>query len=341
MPTDVKEAAEPSAAASAVTQYDSWDDHGTPIVTKKPDPPQKPEEPAASAASAKETDSEPKGKSAAEPEAAHSQENKQRKSGEKKTAEERIAELTAKVKQFEERERSREQEPKPAPKAEPKAEAPKDAAPATYADWRKAFKPKDWIEQWSKDNPAGSYEDAVAALGDFQADMRARYQQFEMAQQQGRERAQQMLRKTVEKYPEAEPKVRETAKAITAPDVPPFVKAMIDDSEVMTDLLYALSDRTTLNNLLETARTKPGKAIRAIRDMELDIEKAIAKPAAEKAEKAEPPAEPKPKAPKPPSEVGGRGTGHEDAALAAARTGDFAAFERAERAKMQARFQRT
>jgi hypothetical protein len=344
--TDVKQA-EPSAAAGAekqFTQYDGWDEHGTPIVSKKPDSP-KTEEPAASASSATETDSEPKGKSAADAETATSQEKdkKERKPGEKKSAEERIAELTAKVKTLEEeRERSRSTKaPEPPSKEEPKTESAKQ--PATYAEWRKAFKPKEWVEQWAKDNPDASYEDAVSALADFQSDVRFQYQQVEQLKEAGVKRSQAMLRKTVEKYPDAEPKVKEAAKKIMQPEIPAVIRALVDDSDVMTDLLYTLSDEKTLANFLETAKTNPGKAVRVLRDMERDIEAAIEKPAAEKpgtkkTDKEDTPAEPKPRAPKPPSEVGGRGTGHEDPSVAAARSGDFRTFEAEQNRRLQARF---
>lgn len=347
---DVKPVAEPSAAKAPVApvQYDNWDEHGTPVVSKKPEPP-KTEEPAASAATAKESESEPKGKSAAEAETARSQEKekKERKPGEKLSADERIAQLIAENKSLkEERERSRQPDTKPAPKAEERSEQKAASAPpATYAEWRKAFQPKAWIEQWAKDNPAGSYEDAVAAMGDYQSDMRAGYQNLELQQQKGKERSAEQLKKTVEKYPDAEPKVREAAKAIMQPEVPPFVRAFIDDSDVMTDLLYTLSDQATLAKILDTAKTQPGKALRVLRDMELAIEKAVQKPAAEKSEKSDDDqaeksaasAEPKPRAPKPPTEVGGRGTGQVDLSLAAARAGDYRAFEAAENAKMKAR----
>lgn len=350
MQTDVNTVAEPSAAKERV-QYDSWDAKGNPIVSKSQDTPKK-EEPAASAATAKESQSEPdKGKNAAEPEAAKSQEKdkKDRKPGDKKSAEERIAELTAKVKELtEDRERSRsEKATEPVRKTEDtKPEAKKDAQPASYADWRKDFKPKEWIEKWAKDNPTASYEDAVSALADYQSDVRDRYRQLEHLQQQGRARAQEQLRKTVEKYPDAEPKVKETAKQLTQmPQELGFVRAFIDDSDVMTDLLYTLSDQETLANLIETAKTHPGKALRVLRDMELEIAKAVTAKADDKAEKKssekaeeKTPAEPKPRAPKPPVEVGGRGTGQDDPSVAAARTGDYRAFEAAENAKMKARF---
>jgi hypothetical protein len=341
---DVITAESSAAAGERVTQYDGWDENGTPIVTKKPDPP-KSEEPAASASSATETDSEPKGKSAADAETATSQEKdkdkKDRKPGEKKSAEERIAELVAENKRLkEERERPREQVTKPASETEKKT-APAEQ-PATYVEWRKAFKPKEWVEKWAKDNPDASYEDAVSALADFQSDVRFQYQQFEQMKEAGVKRSQEQLRKTVEKYPDAGPKVKEAAKSIMQPEVPAVIRALIDESDVMTDLLYTLSDEKTLANFLETAKTSPGKAVRVLRDMERDIEAAIAKPAAEKpgtkkADKEETPAEPKPRAPKPPSEVGGRGTGHEDAAVAAARAGDFGAFEAEQNRRLRAR----
>lgn len=352
--TDVNTVAEPSAAKERI-QYDGWDSKGTPIVVKAQEPPNK-EEPAASAATAKGSQSEAdKAKSAAEAEAAKSQEKekekekKDRKPGDKKSAEERIAELTAKVKELtEDRERSRsEKATEPARKTDDtKPEAKKDAQPANYADWRKDFKPKEWIEKWAKDNPTASYEDAVSALADFQSDVRDRYRQFEHLQQQGRVRAQEQLRKTVEKYPDAEPKVRDTAKQLTQmPQELGFVRAFIDDSDVMTDLLYTLSDQKTLENLIETAKTHPGKALRVLRDMELEIAKAVSSKSEDKTEKKssekeeeKTPAEPKPRAPKPPVEVGGRGTGQDDPSVAAARTGDYRAFEAAENAKMKARF---
>lgn len=323
--TDVA-VAESSAAAG--TQFDGWDKEGTPIVTKKPDA--KPAESSTAAEPAKAAHSEPEGKSAAESEAAKSQE-KTRKPGEKKSAEERISELTAEIKTLRgDLERSKSQRAaEPAKEPEKKAEQP-----ANYADWRKAFKPREWVEKWTKDNPTATYEDAVSALADYQSDIRDKYRQIEQLRQQGVERAHQQLKKTVEKYPEAATKVEEAAKAInTAANANggqlAFVRGFIDASDVMTDMLYILSDSTTLENLLETARTDPNKAVRALAKMELEIQGLLAKPAEKKTESEakpkdkETPAEPKPRAPKPPPEVGGRGTAGVDEEEAAAQGNDF------------------
>lgn len=313
--------AESSAATG--TQFDTWDKDGTPIVSKKPDVKA---ESSTAAEPAKEVHSEPEGKSAAESEPAKPQE-KVRKPGEKKSAEERIAELTAELKTLRgDLERSKSQRAtEPAKEPEKKADQP-----SNYVEWRKAFKPREWIEKWTKDNPTATYEDAVSALADYQSEIRDKYRQLEEAVKVGRERANQQLKKTLEKYPDAEPKIRETAKALNAmPEELRFVRFFIDDSEVMTDLLYTLSDPATLDNLLETAKTRPGKALRVLRDMELEITKAVSAPEkkiegkSETDKPKETPAEPKPRAPKPPPEVGGRGTAAVDEEEAAARANDY------------------
>ena len=316
------------SSASAGTQFDGWDEKGTPIVTKKPDA--KPVESSATAEPAKEVHSEPEGKSAAESEAAKSQEKNVRKPGDKKSAEERIAELKAEIKTLRgDLERSKSERSTQTAK-----EPEKKSEPATYAEWRKAFKPREWIEKWTKDNPDASYEDAVAALADHQSDIRDRYRQIEQIQQQVRERAQQQLKKTLEKYPDAEPKVREAAKALNGAGLP-FLAAFVDESDYMTDLLFTLSDSATLDNLIETAKSKPGKALRVLRDMELEIERAIAKPVEKKpaAETKEAPAETKPRAPKPPTEVGGRGTASANEEEEAARSGDMRRLDAAMKAR--------
>jgi len=348
---DVKDVktADPSAAAGAekqFTQFDGWDDKGNPIVMKKtPEP--KSEESAASAASAKETQSESdKDESAAESETATSQEKKDRKPGEKLSAGEELAKLRKELREakdrLKERERSREPEPKPAASAKSEAKAEQ---PETYAEWRKTFKPKEWVEQWAKENTDASYEDAVAALGDYQSELRLQFQQLEQAREAGMKRGQEQLRKALDKYPDAEAQIKETAKTVmSSKDFPPIIRALINDSEVMGHLLYTLSDAKTFENFLDTVKSNPGKAIRVLRDMEIEIEKAIAKPAESKPEKKETkekddetPAQPKPRAPKPPSEVGGRGTGSDDPAVAAARSGDFRSFDAAMNARMRAR----
>lgn len=324
---DVKPIAEPSAAAVTTTTFDSWDDKGNPIVSSKKQDPPKTEEPAASAAPAKEAQPEPKGESAADPGAAPAQENKDRKPGEKLSAEERISTLTAKVRRLEAEVEARERSRTPEPTPDSQQQQPAQ----TYGEWRKAFKPSAWTEKWAAANPQSSWEDAQAALADHLYDVRRDYEQSEVRMREGLRQTQEMLRKTVEKYPDSEPKITEAAKGVLK--APAFVQAFINDSEVLTDLLFTLSDGATLQKIVETAQTNPGKALRALRDMELAIEKEVSPPAAKVDEK---PPELKPRAPKPPSEVSGRGAPSEDALVAAARANDFSAFEVEQNRRMTA-----
>lgn len=326
MPEDVKTVAEPSAAAAGPIQYDSWDEKGNPVVSK---PAPKPEEAATSAAPAKPAKSEPEGKSAAEPEPAEPEpQEPTRKPGEKLSLKEEVGKLRRELREARdkaeklERERSREPEPKPASteaKAEPKP-------PQTYTEWRKQFKPTTWMEEYAKANPSANYDDAMAACTDFQSDMRDRYRQYEQAQAEALEKTKGALQKTIDRYPDAKEKITSTMAAIQ--EAPPIVHSFLNDSEVTPELLYALSDPETLANLVATAKTSPGKVLRVLRDMELDIEKELKAP-----ETTEPtvakkvPVETKPRAPEPPAVVGGRGAAAEDAAVAAARSGDFRAFE--------------
>ena len=309
MSTDVNNAAAPSSAATAVA--DNWDENGTPIVTKKPEPP-KQEEPAASAPPAKVAKPEDK---SAEPGAAK-QETKPKA---KPSAEERISQLTAERKAAEDRaneldRRVRELESKSAPasKAEPaKAkEPPKRPNPFTWTGTQEEF-----------DKAMDAYEEHR----DQQVAARTRQEQ---ANQEAQKAMSEMVKQATVKHPDAKEKINAATTEVMSEKTPFFVKAFINDSEVLGELLYTLADKPTLDKLLETAKTSPGKALRVLRDMELGIQKALSEPEKKVEAKAEEKApESKPRAPKPPSEVGGRGAATEDAGTAAARDGNFGAFD--------------
>ncbi len=302
MPVDEKIAVEPSATVAIA---DGWDEHGTPIVTQKPEPPKK-EEPAASAPPAKVAKPEDK---AAEPGAA----KQEPKPKAKPSAEERISELTAERKAaearataLEERLRKLESAAQPTPKVESKpTEPPKRPNPFTWTGTQEEF-----------DKAMDAYE----AHRDAQAVARVRQEQ---AQTEAQKSMSEVLKQATAKHPDAAEKIK-TATSEIVGKAPLFVQSFVNDSEVLGELLYTLADQTTLSNLLETAKTNPGKALRVLRDMELDIQKALSKPAEVKPEEKAP--ETKPRAPKPPSEVGGRGAATEDAATASARDGNFGAF---------------
>ena len=302
MSTDVQKPAEPSAAVAVA---DNWDETGRPIVTEKPEPPKK-EEPAAS-----DTPKVAKPEQHAEPGAA----KQEPKPKAKPSAEERIQQLTAERNAerdsraaLEERLRKLESAAQPTPKAEPtKAkEPPKRPNPFTWTGTQEEFDKA--MDEWE------GHRDQLAA-------QRIRQEQ---AQTEAQKAMSEMVKQTTSKHPDAAEKIKTATNEIMAEKTPFFVKAFVNDSEVLGELLYTLADETTRNNLLETAAQNPGKALRVLRDMELDIQKALSKPEPKPAEKVTP--EPKPRAPKPPSEVGGRGAATEDAATAAARDGKFSDF---------------
>lgn len=315
MPEDVNNPAVSSPAVSAVA--DGWDEHGTPIVTKKPEPP-KTEEPAASAPPAPKATPE----KSAEPGAA----KQEPKPKAKLTAEERIQQLTAernadrdRAKELEERLRKLESAAQPTPKAEPAKpkEPPKRPNPFTWKGTQEEF-----------DTAMDQYEE----YRDTQVAARTRQEQ---AQTEAQKSMSEMLKQATAKHPDAEQKIKSATNEIMADSVPLFVKAFVNDSEVLGDLLYTLADEATRTKLLETAKTNPGKALRVLRDMELDIQKALATPdPKDQAKPKEDAPEAKPRAPKPPSEVGGRGASTEDAAVSAAKDGNFAAFEAEQRRRL-------
>jgi hypothetical protein len=312
MSVDEKTVVEPSATTAIA---DGWTEDGTPIVTKKPEPP-KTEEPAASAAPAKAAQPD----KSAEPGTA----KEEPKPKAKPTAEARISQLTAdrkaaedRAKDLEERLRKLESAAQPTTKTEPAKpkEPPKRPNPFTWTGTQEEF-----------DKAMDQYEE----YRDSQVAARTRQEQ---AQSEAQKSMSEMLKQATAKHPDAEQKIKSATTEIMA-KAPQYVQAFVNDSEVLGDLLYTLADEATLNNLLETAKTNPGKALRVLRDMELDIQKALAKPAPkEEAKPKEEAPETKPRAPKPPSEVGGRGASSEAADVAAAKDGNFAAFDAEQRRK--------
>ena len=288
-------------------QREHWNETGN-----QPEQPKKQEsEPAATPA--KEAKSEPEGKTAAESETASKQGKRERKPGEKLSAEERIAQLLAENKDLKaERERSRATEPKPsAEKTEPakQPEAPKRPNPFKWQGTAEEYESA--MEKWE------AYQKRQAVQ---------EFQRSEAAKAQSKE-LQSKVDEVKAKYPDASEKINTTFESFSKVQFPAVIWAMFDDSECLPDLFYVLSDETTRSNFIETVKTNPGKAVRALAQMEADIKAASAK--TEPLEKSEPktPAETKPRAPKPPSEVGGRGAAPEDELLGAAKDKDFRRFE--------------
>lgn len=314
MSEDVNNAAAPS---SAVAIADNWDENGTPIVSKKTDPAAKAEKspvaekssPSKDASAASKPASEAGGKeSGSGPGKKERDEERNWRALETDRDGERQKREAAE-KELEDwrsgRKKSEEKKAEPTKKAEP----PKRPNPFTWTGTQEDFdKAMDEYEQ---------HRDALAV---------ARVRQ-EQAQTEAQKSMSEMLKQATAKHPDAEVKIKAATTDIMG-KAPLFVQSFVNDSEVLGDLLYTLADQTTLNNLLETAKTNPGKALRVLRDMELDIQKALKKPETKVEAKSEEKAsEVRPRAPKPPSEVTGRSSATEDAATSAARDGNFGAFD--------------
>src|ERR1700761_3049307 len=91
----------------------------------------------------------------------------------------RIKQLTDRTKelevQLEEARRPKETKADPSPA--------KPAQPQTYKDWRAEFKPQKWVEQYTKEHPDASYEDATAAMADHLGDVRDHFRAIEQQRQ--------------------------------------------------------------------------------------------------------------------------------------------------------------
>jgi hypothetical protein len=274
----------------------------------------------------------------------------------KDDTEKRITELLDRVKAAEERAEAAERRSTQPEKRETKQ--PSQAAPEEY-------KPLDEKEFFAK-NQKATYEDFVRAAARHEAQWEAKGL-IEKAIAGERQRIQQETasKELKAKVEDANQRygAEETQKIFPALDkvlndeqIPYAVKAMLNESDVLIDLLYVLQgDSSEFQKFLGLARSSPGAAIRKIVTTEALVKEQLKtgkassstsisatttpergedgkfKPAKEaveeKPDKEEAPAKEKPRAPKPAQEVGGRGAASEDPAKAAARTGNYSAFE--------------
>ena len=337
MTTDVKNAAEPSAAAPATPEapqfnpsdQNTWSPEQREHWNKTGDVPEQPkkEQEAAPATSSDKSDSGPKGKSAAEAETAQQQEKKARKPGEKISAEERIAQLKRENKELEERLRGRESATQPTSKTEPakaeaKVEPPKRPNPFTFK---------------------GTPEEFEAAQEKWESHLKSQAAQEFQRKQQEAAAAEQMkaqIEDAKTRYSDFETVIAPAVEQLLgqANDIPVVVQQAVNRTPHLTDVMYVLGgDQKALNDFIATAKADPIAAIQKLFFLEQEVSKELGKGKAAKSgeaeagagdEKKETPVETKPRAPKPPSEVGGRGTTSEDALVAAARANNFSDFEK-------------
>lgn len=333
MNEDVKTVAEPSAATPVI--YDSWDDKGTPIVSKSEASPSKQD-------SAPAEPSEAKAESAAESEAAKSSQEKSHKPKPKATAEERIAELEATIERIKKNaSKETKADPSPAPKSEPKA---------VSRELTKPTRPKLSDYDGSQGKTAEDYDNAMEKyfddLSDFKADAKIREYQQRQTEEAGLRKLSSEIDEAKSRYDKFDlTTINDAAGEIwNDQQINPLVKDKLGKSELAIDLLYTLTGaEADYKAFLGLAKSDPVAAITKLAIMESAIreELKIAKGKATeddkgKEAKGKAPQAAEPRAPKPPSEVGGRGTATEDAAIAAARAGDFRSFEAEQNRRLKA-----
>lgn len=267
------------------------------------------------------------------------QESQKPKPKPKLSAEERISELTAQRRTAESRAdtaeaRNRDLEariaalekgktaepPKPEP-VEAKEEEYQPLDPEKYFAEHKDATWEDYSKADSKQAAKWAKEQAVKELKAEQEKDRHQSQMTEQSKQIAEKLAEGKAR-----YKDFDEVMPPTMTAImNDQNIPVVVKALIGDSEILPDLLYALGQKKEdFDKFLNMAKTAPGKALRYIANVESlvmeELEKSKGSGSPNGAEK---PASPVTRAPKPVSEVSGRNVPPDDAAASAVAANDF------------------
>ena len=190
------------------------------------------------------------------------------------------------------------------------------APPQNYQEYRQAFKPSAFIEEYGKQNPDATYEDANAAMADHLFEVRKHFDVIESRVNAAKQALDSKVSEAKERYEDFDDiKQLVISKFVSdknTPLIPPNVYEVIDTSDVIVDLLYTLgSDESELDKFVKMAQTNPTKAIRYVAKLENLIAEELAKPKEAPARgedgkfKSSAPEKPKTQAPKPPSPVGG------------------------------------
>jgi hypothetical protein len=247
-----------------------------------------------------------KAESASESETGEQQQEKRKG----KSAEDRIAQLEStieKIKRGAGLER----------KTEVAAVTEQPKAPQNYAEYRKGFKPSQWVEEYGKQNPDASYEDATAAMADHLADVRDQFRSFEQQRQSQAKELNEKVTDARSRYGESfDDVLAPTVNTILGdPQIPAAVKVMLNESDDLPSVIFTIgSDQKTLDEFMAMAKTSPGKALRYIAAVEQGIADELSDKGTDRDTKGqfvakEPPAKPKTSAPKPPSPVSGASSG--------------------------------
>jgi len=169
-----------------------------------------------------------------------------------------------------------------------------------------------------KGNPKyETYEDFIEDLADWKAEQRLAASERERQQQSQIQELNKKVADARERYGDTfDDVLQPTVNAILSdPGINPSVKAMMNDSEVIADLMFTIgSDEKTLRDFLAMAKNEPGKALRYIATLENGIIEELGKSTtgegtsrdeSGKFVSKEPPAKQKTSATKPPETVRG------------------------------------
>src|SRR6202795_1088447 len=229
-----------------------------------------------------------------------------------KNAESRIKELIAENKRL-----KAAQAEAPRSQAQPVQQQPQ---PQQYT------RPKPTAEDKGQDGKPKytTYEDFVEELADWKAEQRMAAQQWQQASQNQQRELNTKVEDARTRYENFDEVLQPTLTAIVSDQsVSPSVKAMLNDSEVLPDLIFTIgSDAKELQAFLKMARNEPGKALRYVAHVESLIQEELAQSSSSAARngngqfvKPTPTAPVKrgpESAPDPPLEVGSRGAGPMD-----------------------------
>ena len=222
-------------------------------------------------------------------------------------AEKRIKQLLAEKKDLE-RKLAAQQDVKP----DPSPARPQQ--PQNYQEYRAAFKPSLFIEDYAKAHPDASYEDANAAMADHLLDVRDHFKGIEARVKAESDALNSKVSEARDRYENFDD-IKSTflSKVLSdrgAPLIPLPVLSIINDSDYLADVLYVIgSDDAELAKFVDLAKTNQNKAIRYVAKIESGIAEELAKgkeatPRGEDG-KFKAPERKQTQAPKPPSPVSG------------------------------------
>jgi hypothetical protein len=363
-----------TTTVAAPKEFNGWDEQGTPIRVEREAPKK-----ADSATAAEEKDKtkpdsstgEKKDKKTADTASDSATDTEQkRKQRTSEDTERRINELLDELKTV-----RRERDDLKSGKTSDTRESKPASQPAAEA---KIPPLKQFLKEYfaKPDNKGKEYEDGVDAWQTLRDAEASKQLEQRIRQQIAAEAVQRDVANRVTEakklYPDFDQRIGPAVNAIKDDAQIPFaVKTVIDQSPVFEHLLYVLGEPATLKDIIATAKSNPGAALRKILLTEQLVvaELAKAKGKGKTGEEAkgdegkgedgkektgergrdesgkftsdkkdDAASETKPRAPKPPSEVGGRGTASEDGLRTAAAANDFGAFEKEQNRRVAARF---